>query len=204
MSFVIKKILFFLMLCVVTLPAIAKNTILVIGDSLSAAHGIRVEDGWVELLKQRLHDNHYHYQVENLSVSGDTTSNGLANLPAALQKYHPVVTIIELGGNDGLRGLTLSVIQKNLQEMIRLTKNAGSKVLLLGVRLPTNYGPVYTEKFQQIFTDLSKENHISLVPDMLKNIDDKDALFQPDGIHPVAAAEPVILDNIWPALKAQL
>src|SRR3990167_8185388 len=156
----IKKILLILLLSLATLPAIAKNSILVVGDSLSAAYGMQERQGWVALLQQRLQENHSHYQVINASVSGDTTSNGLARLPAALLKHHPVITIIALGGNDGLRGVPLAVIEKNLDKMIEAALDANSKVLLLSVRLPLNYGPAYTDGFQKIFADLAAKNNI--------------------------------------------
>lgn len=204
MSALIKKILLILLLSSATLPAIAKNTILVIGDSLSAAYGMSKEQGWVSLLQQRLEENHYPYDVINASVSGDTTSNGLAQLPDALEKYHPAITIIALGGNDGLRGLPLTVIEKNLGKMTALAKGAGSKILLLGVRLPPNYGPAYITAFQQVYVNVADEYGVSVVPVMLKNMDEKRDLFQSDGIHPKPEAQPIILDNIWPALKPLL
>lgn len=204
MSALIKKILLILLLSSATLPAIAKNTILVVGDSLSAAYGMSKEQGWVALLQQRLEENHYQYDVINASVSGDTTSNGLAQLPAALEKYHPEITIIALGGNDGLRGLPLTVIEKNLGKMAALAKDAGSKVLLLGVRLPPNYGPAYTTAFQRVYINVADEHGVSSVPVMLKNMDEKRDLFQSDGIHPKPEAQPIILDNIWPILKPLL
>lgn len=200
----IKKILLILLLSLATLPAMAKNSILVVGDSLSAAYGMQESEGWVALLRQRLQENHSHYQVINASVSGDTTSNGLARLPAALDKYHPVITIIALGGNDGLRGLPSPLIEKNLTKMVALAKVADSQVLLLGVRLPSNYGPAYTNAFQQIFIDVGEKEGISIVPMMLKNVGENRELFQKDGIHPTAAAQLKILDNVWPALKPLL
>ncbi len=203
MSTFIKKILLILLLSAVTLPAIAENTILVIGDSLSAAYGMRSEQGWVALLASRLQENHYHYQLINDSISGDTTSNGLARLPAALEKHHPVITIIALGGNDGLRGIPLMAIEKNLGKMIDAALNAGSKVLLLSVRLPPNYGPAYTDGFQKIFTDLAAKDDVKTVM-MLSNVDENKKFFQADGIHPTADAQPLVLDNIRPVLIAIL
>lgn len=182
----------------------AEKTILVVGDSLSAAYGMNQEQGWVALLQQQLQQAAKDYVVVNASVSGDTTSNGLERLPASLKKYHPVITIIALGGNDGLRGLSLSVIKQNLNAMIVAAKQADSKVLLIGVRLPQNYGPVYTDAFQQIFPDIAADHHVSLVPVMLKNIDDDRSLFQADGIHPKAEAQKTIMSNIWPVLRPML
>ncbi len=189
------------MLWLFTLPAFAENTILIIGDSISAAYGLNIDQGWVMLLKQRLQEKNYNYRVINASISGDTTSNGLARLPVALKQYQPVITIIELGGNDGLRGLSLDIIQKNLQQMIMLAKTAGSKVILLGVRLPPNYGPAYTQQFQQLYLTLAEKNKINVVPVFLRGVDENAALMQTDGIHPTATAQAMLLDNMWPVLR---
>lgn len=182
----------------------AKNSILIVGDSISAAYGIEIQQGWVALLRERLQKEKYNYRVINASISGNTTSNGLALLPSALKKYQPTITIIELGGNDGLRGLDIAVIKNNLARMIMLVKNAQSKVLLLGMRLPPNYGPLYTQQFQQIFSELAKTTGVHVVPIFLQGIDENRHYFQPDGIHPIAAAQHIILDNVWPALKPLL
>lgn len=193
-----------LLLCFISLPAIAKNTILIIGDSLSAAYGMQREQAWPALLQKKLQENNYHYTVVNASVSGDTTSNGLARLPAALANYHPDITIIELGGNDGLRGIPLNVIEKNLNAMVEAALAANSSVLILGVRLPPNYGPAYTSGFQEIFTRVAAANHVAVVPVMLQHIDENLHLFQKDGIHPTAKAQPIILSNIWTNLHQML
>ena len=145
-----------------------------------------------------------NYDVINLSISGNTTSNGLAQLPSALNQYKPHITIIELGGNDGLRGIPLSVIKKNLQTLITLALKANSKVLLVGLRLPPNYGETYTTQFQKIFTDLAKENNISVVPLFLQNIDTNVNLMQADHIHPASAGQEILLNNIWLELKGIL
>ncbi len=191
-------------MCLFTLPVFAENTILVVGDSLSAGHGIDPAQGWVELLKQRLKENHYDYAVINKSVSGDTTSNGLTQLPAALAQYKPVITIIELGGNDGLRGIDTAVIKANLEKMIQLAKNASSQVLVLGVRLPPNYGPEYIKAFHDIFTHLANRKDIAVVPLFLATIDANTDLMQSDGIHPRAAAQIILLNNVWPILQKML
>lgn len=204
MSALIKKILLSLLLSVVTLPAIAKNTILVVGDSLSAAYGMQQEQGWTQLLQQRLHDNHYDYQLVNASISGDTTSNGLVRLPQVLKKYQPALVLIELGGNDGLRGLPLSVIKQNLDKMISLAKQSGGQVVLIGVRLPPNYGPAYTQGFQQIYLDLTAENHVFLIPDLLQKVEQNQDYFQSDGIHPKAAAQPLLLETVWGSIQDKL
>lgn len=193
-----------ILLFLVTLPLFAKNTILIVGDSLSASYGINQQQGWVNLLKIKLKKNNLAYTVVNASVSGDTTSNGLARLPTLLQKHQPVITIIELGGNDGLRGLHLQTIAHNLQKMIDLTKQSGSQVLLVGIRLPPNLGNDYTEAFYQIFVNLARKNNVAFVPFFLKNIDTEINLMQPDRIHPTAQAQKILLQNIWQELSVLL
>lgn len=187
-----------------TLTAMAENTILVVGDSLSAGYGILKEQSWPSLLQKRLNENAYNYRVVNDSISGDTTSNGLARLPTALKKYSPRVTIIELGANDGLRGLSPSTIKLNLQHMVSLTLKSGSKVLVLGLRLPPNFGPQYTQAFQQIYTDLAKRSDIRVVPVFLNKIESDINYFQADRLHPTAAAQPIILDTVWPVLMEMI
>jgi acyl-CoA thioesterase-1 len=198
-----KKFLFILVLLLFTLPVLAKKTILIVGDSLSAGYGLEPNQGWVTLLQKRL-DKQQDYQVINISISGHTTSDGLMQLPKALQTYHPVITIIELGGNDGLRGLQLSTINNNLQEMISLLKKANSKILLLGVRLPPNYGLMYTKEFQNILSKLAVKNSIAIVPLFLNTIDENPALMSADQIHPNVKAQPKILDNVWRELEKLL
>jgi acyl-CoA thioesterase-1 len=200
----IRKILLALLCCLFTLPALAEKTILIVGDSLSAAYGIDIQQGWVNLLKERLEEEHYEYRVINASISGDTTSNGLARLPAALKQYQPAITIIELGANDGLRGLQISVIKNNILRMIALAQEAESKVLVLGMRLPPNYGPAYTQQFHQLFTDLANQDDIHLVPIFLQGIEDNKSLFQADNLHPTAEAQGIMLDNVWVVLKGML
>lgn len=187
-----------------TLPVFAKNTILILGDSISTAYGIEASHGWVELLKNRLVEQQYNYDVVNISISGNTTSNGLAQLPDALGRYKPQITIIELGGNDGLRGISLIVIKKNLNKLINLARDAGSKVLLLGVRLPPNYGIDYTKQFQQIYSDLADNESVEIVPLFLQNIDTDPKLMQADRIHPTENAQPILLDLVWDKLKEML
>lgn len=199
-----KKFLVILFLCFITLPALAKNTILIVGDSISAGLGVDMRLNWAALLQKRLKENNYDYQVVNASITGDTTSNGLARLPAVLRQYQPQVTVIELGGNDGLRGLQIPQIKNNLQRMIFLAQQSGSKVLILGLRLPPNYGMQYDQQFKQIFLDFAKRHDINVVPLFLNRIDDHPELMQPDGIHPVADAQVLLLDNVWPELKKLL
>lgn len=188
----------------ITLPVFAKNTILIIGDSVSAGYGVETGKGWAALLKNRLQRAGGNYDVVNASISGDTTSNGLSRLPKALADHSPKITIIELGGNDGLRGIQIDTIKSNLMQMISLAKKTGSKVVILGVRLPPNYGPAYTDQFRQIFTTLSQDKTLQVVPLFLQNVDDKPQLMQTDGIHPTRQAQPILLDNVWVALKPLL
>ncbi|HTD72361.1 MAG TPA: arylesterase [Steroidobacteraceae bacterium] len=179
--------------------------ILVFGDSISAGYGLaRVEQGWVELLKTRLKEQGYGYQVVNASVSGETTAGGLARLPRALELHHPGIVILELGGNDGLRALPIAQMRANLTQMVTLAGAAGAKVLLLGMRMPPNYGPQYTEQFAMVFSDLAREKKIPLVPFLLTDIALSATLLQGDDIHPNALGQPVLLENVWPQLKPLL
>jgi acyl-CoA thioesterase-1 len=179
--------------------------ILVFGDSISAGYGLaRVEQGWVELLKTRLKEQGYGYQVVNASVSGETTAGGLARLPRALELHHPGIVILELGGNDGLRALPIAQMRANLAQMVTLAGAAGAKVLLLGMRMPPNYGPQYTEQFAMVFSDLAREKKLSVVPFLLTDIALSSSLLQGDDIHPNALGQPVLLENVWPQLKPLL
>lgn len=171
------------------------------GDSISAGYGISIKQGWPVLLQARLNEGNYDYTVVNASVTGDTTSNSLARLPSLLKQYKPKITILELGGNDGLRGLQLFIIKKNLQEIIDQIKESNSTILLLGFRLPPNYGVAYTSQFQQMYPDLAKKNDIAIVPLFLKNVDDVPSLMQADGIHPNEQAQTILLNNVWAGLK---
>jgi acyl-CoA thioesterase-1 len=179
--------------------------ILVFGDSISAGYGLaRVEQGWVELLKTRLKEQGYGYQVVNASVSGETTAGGLARLPRALELHHPGIVILELGGNDGLRALPIAQMRANLTQMATLAGAAGAKVLLLGMRMPPNYGPQYTEQFARVFSDLARDKKMPLVPFLLTDIALSTTLLQGDDIHPNALGQPVLLENVWPQLKPLL
>ena len=182
----------------------ADRTILVFGDSLSAALGIRPEQGWVALLTQRLQSQGYGYQIINASVSGETTSGGLERLPRALELHHPGIVILELGANDALRGLPLALTRTNLDRMVRLSQGAGAKVLLVGIRIPPNYGPRYTDEFANVFPELARQYHLPLVPFLLKDVALNPARMQEDGMHPNASGEPPVLDNVWPYLKPLL
>ena len=180
------------------------HTILVLGNSLSAALGIRPEQGWVALLAQRLQAQGYGYQIVNASVSGETTSGGLERLPRALQLHQPGTVILELGANDGLRGLTVSDTRENLARMVRLSQAAGARVLLVGMRIPPNYGPRYTEQFARMFPELANQYHLPLVPFLLEKVALDPTRMQQDGMHPNARGEPPVLETLWPYLKPLL
>jgi acyl-CoA thioesterase-1 len=190
-----------LLLAAVLLPAkTVAGTILVIGDSLSAAYGLEIQAGWVVLLQQRLKAEGYSHQVVNASISGDTTASGLARLPQALNKHRPEIVIIELGGNDGLRGLPLAQMKHNIAAMITKARAQGAKVLLVGVLLPPNYGRAYVEKFRAVFRELAERYDVPLAPFILEGVATRTDLMQSDGIHPTARAQPIMLDNVWPYL----
>lgn len=174
--------------------------ILVFGDSLSAAYGIELEAGWVARLQRRLRDGDRPHEVVNASLSGETTAGGRARLPALLADGPFDLVILELGGNDGLRGLSLTQTEDNLRAMIEAARDSGAQVLLLGMRLPPNYGSTYTEGFARIYTRLAAELDVPLVPFFLDGVATDTALMQPDRIHPRATAQPRLLDNVWPAL----
>jgi len=175
-------------------------SILVLGDSISAAYGINTNEGWVALLQQRLTNKDFRYRVVNASVSGDTTRTGLNRLGNALRQHQPAVVIVALGGNDGLRGLPFSEIEASLTGIIQLSQHQGAKVLLAGVRLPPNYGEFYNARFARLFQQLSETNQVALVPRLLDQVADHGELMQADGVHPTAAAQAQILDNVWPHL----
>jgi len=179
--------------------------ILVFGDSISAGYGLaRVEQGWVALLQTRLREQEYGYQVVNASVSGETTAGGLARLPRALMLHQPKIVILELGGNDGLRALPIAQMRANLVRMIDLSTAAGAQVLLLGMRIPPNYGPDYTEQFRLCYTEVARDKKLPLVPFLLNGIALTPNLMQADGIHPDELGQPLLMANIWPSLKPLL
>ena len=182
----------------------ATRTILVLGDSLSAAHNIAANQGWVHLLEVRLGKMEPPWRVVNASISGETTLSGRHHLPALLETYKPDVLVLELGGNDGLRGLPLAALRDNLAAMIELAQKHKAKVLLVGIELPVNYGPRYRDGLRAIYAELARERHAALVPFLLDGIALDPALMQDDGLHPVAAAEPRVLDNVWKALQPLL
>ncbi|HWF99971.1 MAG TPA: arylesterase [Steroidobacteraceae bacterium] len=180
------------------------HTILVFGDSLSAAHGLRPEQGWVALLSARLKAQGYGYQVINASVSGETTTGGLARLPRELRLTRPGVLVLELGANDALQGLPLGLAQQRLASMIRLAEAARARVLLAGLLIPPNYGPRYSREFAAMYPSLARQFHTALVPFLLKGVALDPSLMQQDGLHPSARGEPLVLDNVWPYLKPML
>jgi acyl-CoA thioesterase-1 len=188
-------------------PALAQGAspvILVWGDSLSSAYGLPIESGWVRLLQERLRTQGYPHQVVNGSVTGETTAGGLSRLAAALDRHHPQLVLIELGGNDGLRGLKLSQLRANLRAMVRRCRFAGARVLLFEMRMPPNYGADYTDGFQKAFADVARAEGATLVPFFLAAIVDDPAGFQEDGIHPSIHSQPVMLDAVWPVLHPLL
>lgn len=190
--------------CLAALPAAASPAILVWGDSLSAAYGLEPSQGWVALLEARLKARGYDYTVVNGSVSGETTSGGLTRLPDALGQHKPAIVVLELGANDGLRGTPVSLMHDNLGRMIALSRQAGAKVLLIGIRLPPNYGPRFTGDFSRAYADLARRYRVPLLPFLLDGVAQHRELMQEDGLHPVAAAEPEVLDNVWPTLEPLL
>lgn len=182
----------------------ASKTVLVLGDSLSAEYGIARGAGWVALLEQRLKAEQIDATIINASISGETTSGGKVRLPQLLGQHRPAVVVLELGGNDGLRGLPLAAAEANLRAMIEESQKAKAKVLLVGMQIPPNYGREYAERFSGLFQKLSKEAKVPLVPFLLEGVASRPHLFQADRIHPLAEAQPIMLDNIWPQLKSLL
>jgi acyl-CoA thioesterase-1 len=182
----------------------ASKTVLVLGDSLSAEYGLVRGTGWVPLMAQRLQSEQLDASVINASISGDTTSGGRSRLSQLLATHHPDIVIIELGGNDALRGLSLAATENNILEMIRLSQKNGAQTLLLGMQIPPNYGTQYTRQFASIYPKLAKETGAVLVPFFLEGLQNRQDLFQTDRIHPVSGAQPLLLDNVWPYLKSML
>jgi acyl-CoA thioesterase I len=202
----VKRLIFLLVLVMVGVSAKAEApVILVFGDSISAGYGLaRVEQGWVELLRTRLKTEGYGYQVVNASVSGETTAGALARLPRALELHHPAIVILELGGNDGLRALPVPQMRSNFDQMIDLSRTSGAKVLILGMRIPPNYGPQYTAQFEAVYGNLARADKLPLVPFLMDRIALQPNLMQGDDIHPNVDGQPVLLDNIWPQLRPML
>jgi acyl-CoA thioesterase-1 len=196
----------FLLVAFIAMPVMAsQQTLLVVGDSLSAAYGVPSETAWVQLLRERLQGNGLeNWNVVNASISGETTDGGVRRLPELLEKNNPSVVIIELGGNDGLRGFPPGVIKSNLASMVESVQSSGARAILVGMQIPPNYGQRYTQLFADIFPTLSDNYNTALVPFFLDGIYDKANLMQGDGIHPTAEAQPRLLENVWPVLKPLL
>lgn len=180
------------------------STLLVLGDSLSAAYGIPHQQGWVQLLADRLAKTHPQYAVVNASISGETSAGGRSRLPALLQKHQPGIVIIELGANDGLRGLPIASLRDNLDFMIRESQAIGARVLLVGMEIPPNYGPRYTQQFREAFRELAQQYKTALMPFLLEGVALNDSLMQADRLHPTAEAQPLILGNLYPHLAPLL
>ena len=191
-----------LLVLVVNLPLSASaNTILIVGDSLSAAYGMPVEQGWVKLLQQRLATDDYPYTIVNASISGDTTANALNRLPQALTRHQPAIVVLELGGNDGLRGLSLAEMKGNLAAMIQTVRQSDAEVLLIGVQLPPNYGPRYTQPFHAVYHELAQEYGLALLPSLVDGVGTRTELMQADGIHPNSKAQALIVSRVWEQLR---
>lgn len=184
--------------------AVQASTILVWGDSLSAGYGLKSGEAWPTLLQTRLKDEGFRHTVVNASVSGETSAGGRSRLPAALEQHKPSIVILELGANDGLRGLRPQLMAENLTAMIDAARAAGSQVLLVGMQMPPNYGAAYTRRFAQTFTDVAQAREVPLVPFLLDGFADQPELFLSDGIHPTAEAQPRVLDTVWQGLQPLL
>ncbi|MGE7957566.1 arylesterase [Pseudomonas sp. NPDC089530] len=182
----------------------AAGTVLIVGDSISAAFGLDTRQGWVALLEQRLKNEGFNDKVVNASISGDTSAGGQARLPALLAEHKPQLVILELGGNDGLRGQLPTQLQQNLASMIDSSRASGAKVLLLGMQLPPNYGVRYTQAFAEVYSKLANEKNVALVPFFLEGVGGNPELMQADGIHPAVGAQGKLLENVWPTLKPLL
>jgi acyl-CoA thioesterase-1 len=206
MRSIYKNLFVFMVILLTSVPSWSSEppVILVLGDSLSAGFGMKLEQSWPRLLQNRLDDNGHQYRVMNSSITGDTTQGGLTRLPRLLSRHNPHIVVIELGGNDGLRGIGVSVSRQNLSNMIEQSQSAGAKVLLTGIRLPPNYGQTYTDSFYAMYTGLEEQYGVELVPFLMDGIALQPAMMQDDGIHPNAGAQPLLLDNVWDSLSPML
>jgi len=193
-----------LLLSLLLAPPVRAQTLLILGDSLSAGYGIPAERGWVTLLEQRLVEHAPGWQVVNASISGETTAGGRTRLPALLQRHRPALVVVELGANDGLRGMPPARMRENLAAIIEESLAAEAGVLLLGIRLPPNYGPRYSEQFHAVYHQLAKQHGLPLVPFFLEGVTERPEWMQPDRYHPNARAQPRLLENVWPALAPLL
>ena len=198
--------LFVILLLPATLLASESGSrrLLVFGDSLSAAYGIDEASGWVALLEEKLTQDGHAWEVINASVSGETTTGGVARLPAMLQAHKPDIVLLELGGNDGLRGLPLATIRANLEQMIAMARSTGARVVLAGIQIPPNYGPRYTLPFFEQYREIAEAENVPLIPFLIDGIPQQPQLMQDDGIHPTAEAQPLIVGNVWPVLEPLL
>ena len=198
----LRRLLVTWLTCLLCLPlaAWAGGTILVYGDSLSAAYGLAQNAGWAALLQARLQQKRLDYTVSNVSVSGETTSGGATRIADALKAHKPRVIIVELGANDGLRGLPPQEMRANLAKIVSASRRARARVLLVGMRMPPNYGETYTRQFAEVYADVAREYKTALVPYLLQGMDQRRELFQADDMHPTAAAQPILLENVWKAL----
>jgi acyl-CoA thioesterase-1 len=185
----------------VAVPAFAAGTVLVFGDSLSAAYGLSSQQGWVHLLGERLARANSPWRVVNASISGETTAGGLRRLPEDLKRHQPAIAVIELGANDALRGQPIAAIRANLEQMIGLARQARAEPVLVGIMIPPNYGIDYAREFRELYADLARKHKVALVPFLLDGIADKPDMFQADQLHPTAGAQARILDNVWSALE---
>jgi|SRR5882672_1134332 len=192
--------LFYAALLFAVTAAAQAATLLIFGDSLSSAYGIGPREGWVTLLEERLKQQKFDYNVVNASISGETTSGGAARIDEALARTKSGLMIVALGGNDGLRGLPASQIKDNLTRIVEAARRRGARVLLVGIRMPPNYGPQYLREFEAVYTEVARRHKVPLVPFMLQGVADRRELMQPDNIHPTAAAQPVILETVWKGL----
>jgi len=203
-SLYVRRGLLALALAALALPALGASTVMVFGDSLSAGYGLASGEGWVSLLAARISRERLPWQVVNASVSGETTAGGLSRLPADLARHHPAVVVIELGANDALRGQPISGIRANLERMVRIVRKAHAQPVLVGIMIPPNYGIDYAAGFRETYPAIAQEDKVPLVPFLLAGVADHPELFQADQLHPTAAAQPALLDNVWRTLAPLL
>ncbi len=194
----------FLLLLILVMPMVSAKTILVLGDSISAGYGLKIDQGWVNLLQKKLTDQNLPYSMVNESISGDTSAGGVARIDRAISQHNPAILLLELGANDGLRGLPPKQMQQNLSRIISSAKQHGAKVLLLSMRIPPNYGKRYTEMFYNVYPELAKIHTIPYVPFLIEDVALKEQYMQRDGLHPNAAAQPIIADVVWEYLEPML
>ena len=202
--FILRLLLVLSLFPMLAAPVAAAPVVAVLGDSLSAAHGMDRDDNWVALLEDRMAAEGFPHEVVNASISGETSRGGRDRVDGILADHEPAVLIVELGGNDGLRGQPLSALRENLTTIVRRARTAGARVLLVGVRLPPNYGAAYTEAFASVYAEVAADTGVTLVPQFLEGVAERRQLMQNDGIHPTASAQPTMLENVWPELRPLL